>query len=303
MRTRFRFRFFWSSCVVSADTEIGFFATGSAPSPGDAAATLERARVEFRLSPEAESAQSKVNGSLFVTVPGTPEDSHLLARMLASDLAEHLAFFYPGFRILGGGLTAERLPDTPEEAAAIAGAPFWATITFEEAVPPPTFDPALLKLFPYSRALAVPIAQLNASALATNAVDGYLSAIKVLEFLFHRAGGPLASSFCHAGELREAVDACFAVRHADESVNSLPPAEIDDLLKGLAETRNRCAHLRASGSYGVRPRDPEVASVVEPRLEQVRTLAHHILYSRMEAARSASRAAQSSDTPPGLTPD
>ena len=298
MRSRFRFRFSCANCQFSGQPDISFFATGDPPSRGTPAPSLERAKIDFRLGPEKSSRDRTVSGSIFVTVPGSPDESEMLARMLAGDLVEHLGFFYPGFRLLGGLLSAERIAETPEEATAIAVGPYWANVTLEEVQPPPEFDSELLKLFPYSRKLTVPVAQFNAAALATNPVDGFLSAINVFEYLYHRQGISFAQSLQQATELRSAVATCLAVRKDDEDVlHPVPEKDIDQFLSDLADTRNRCAHLRDSGGYGYTPRHAEVFTVVQPRLEFVRTLARHILRSRMITARTAGRIASGLDEP------
>jgi hypothetical protein len=295
MRSRFRFPFSCSSFQLAADAEISFLVSGSIPSADHASEMLERAKIDFRLSPERPSANAAIDGLLFITVPGPPEEVELLARLLASDLAEHLCFFYPGFRILGGLLSGERIAETPEEEAAIGEGRFWAKVSIEEIEQPAAFDPELLRYFPYARDLLTPVAQLNEASRATSPIDAYLSAIKVFEFLYHGLGRTFAQSLQQSDELRSAVATCI-VRRTGEEAHPPSEAEIVQFLADLADTRNQCAHLRDSGNYGYGPRHPEIFSVVQPRLECVRTLAKHILRARMVSARDASQAGRRPDT-------
>jgi hypothetical protein len=240
---------------------------------------LDSSLVEFALSPEGQSEKASVHGTLFVSVPGPPEASHPLARILAHDFAEHVNLFYPGFRILGGLLVAERLPETAAEADAIAAGPFWATASLEEVphqLPP---DPELLQLFPYARDLLVPITQFNAATRTSNPIDGFLSAIKALEYLYHRSG-TFARSLQSSLELRTAVSQCLEMGEDDAPHRPPTEAEIDRLLADLADTRNKCAHLRDNGNYGYGQRHPEIFSVVRPMLELLLDVTKHLLRTR-----------------------
>ena len=293
MHSRFRFRFVCPSMHLAADETISFRAAGasSVPTPEGLNNDLVKAGdlFEFRLSGEKNEEGVGAEGTLYVTVPGDPEESQLLARLLSEDLAEHLSFFYDGFRLLHGLQVAERLPDTPEEAAAIGDGVFWAKAHLEEVLPPFPFNPECLRLFPYARDLLMPMAQLNAALRAKNPVDGFLSAIKVLEYLYHDKGRSFADSLQTSTELRSAVASVVVTDDASGVPRHLPDDEITQLLKDLVTTRNQCAHLRANGNYGYHLRHPELATVVQPRLGIVVGLARHILQARMETARAARR--------------
>ena len=111
----------------------------------EAAFAEHGAEVFIEPSPNSTGRPGTQRGYVRISLVGTPEATEAFAYWMASSISEHIAFQHRGqFRINYGFVAAERIPESPEEAASIGDGRHYVTVSSQEVDEGKPFDPAAL---------------------------------------------------------------------------------------------------------------------------------------------------------------
>lgn len=288
LKSRFRYAFVSKSISFDGTQELKAKIKGSlTPRKNIADLMPKRIDMDVRIEivPSREQDENRFpDGELYITLPGAPDDSVFIARILSQGLAEHLSFFYEDFKIAGGMESAERIPENDEEAKVIGDGKYWVQVHLEEVPPPIPFDRRILSLFPFSQEFQRIIQQYNSAKKSKNPVGHFLGMFKVIESHFHigkkKARKALLSNnnFCQF-MLKN-------IRRKRETGKSTPIRgdELPDFVNILINIRDKCAHLREHNEFGYAPYDPEVFEEVKPYSSLIEFLARESLMERYRAS-------------------
>jgi hypothetical protein len=288
VKTRYTFTIELGHSVLAEAISIKFATNGDiAVQEGKAIVPLhvENFEVEIILEPETDERRAGEWAKLHVTVRGTPEKFSPFVERVAAEVAEHLAFYYDGLRLLGGMIFAERIPENEEERAAIGDTPHSVKASFIEADPPRSINREHLRSFPYSLGFGRLLRQFAAARASDNTIDSYLNMFKVVETLYHRGKLKARDALNQSEEFRRLLRGSFQM-----VVNGKPeePTEEDvtAMIDRLVKTRDNCAHLREHNSFGYAPGDPEVGGRVQRLYEILTDTARAAIHERIDAKRS-----------------
>lgn len=294
MKTRYTFAIELGRTTLSEPVTIKFATNGDiAVQEGKAVVPLhvENFEVEIVLEPETNERRAGEWAKLHLTARGTFERFSPFVERVAAEVAEHLAFYYDGLRLLGGMVFAERIPENEEEQVAIGDTPHAVKASFVEADPPRRFDREHLRSFPYSLGLGRLLRQFAAARASDNAIDSYLNMFKVVETLYHRGRLKARDALGQSDEFRRLLCRSFQM-----VVNGTPQeptdADVTAMINRLVETRDNCAHLREHNSFGYAPGDPEVSGRVARLYEILTDIARAAIQERIDAKRSAGNVPQ-----------
>lgn len=287
MKTRYTFSIELGHATLSEAVTIKFATSGDiAVQDGKAIVPLhvEGFEVEIVLEPETDERRAGEWAKLHLTVRGTPERFSPFVERVAAEVAEHLAFYYDGLRLLGGMIFAERIPENDEERTAIGDTPHAVKASFVEADPPRRFDREHLRSFPYSLGFGRLLRQFAAARASDNMIDSYLNMFKVVETLYHRGKLNAREALSRSDEFRRLLRRSFQM-----VANGTPQEPTDEdvtaMINRLVETRDNCAHLREHNSFGYAPGDPEVGSRVQRLYEILTDVARAAIQERIDAKR------------------
>jgi hypothetical protein len=232
---------------------------------------LDNARLEpfeslVKVSPTAGETPPGVEqiGTVTFTLPLAPDLCKDFAYHFAGMAVDRLAFHYRGdIRLAGGLVRFKRLPETPEEEAAVGDRPYGITLHFIEVVPSPSveslagsltaggpIDPRLLGQFLETERDASPIRK-------------FLGFFRIVENFVHRANARL--------RLKEAMKRDQQLRRFFEQL--APGQMFDEFVDTIVEIRHKCAHLKLGRGFGFVPTDPEVERTLAPHLPLLEELA------------------------------
>ena len=270
MKTRWTFHF--TSKGVQFPIGRSFRATATATD-----GTVIVLEIEINPAPGEIPPDSDGAGEFVLVVPGRPEENEQLAYHTVDRLAQQIGFPVGHVKVLGGFVTATRIPETPEEEREIGDARHLVKLAFEE-MPRfmPSFDPAQV-----TRASADPgamelLRQFNIAREVQPYVERFLAHFKVLEKAY--GSGPemdLSLALRRNGAFMQLVAEVVTVRsHATEE--STAPSGINPFVQKLIQARNNCAHLRKKTGYS--PSDPRIATEVRPLLKVVEALARECVF-------------------------
>lgn len=157
MKSKFRFYFVSKNILFEGIQQLKVKLKGTLR-PKKPSTNLLPKQIDMAVFIEIEPSKKEdlnrfPDGELYITLPGEPDESFFMARILAHGLAEHLSFFYDDFKLEGGMESAERIPENDEEARLIGEDKYWVQLNLEEVPPPIKFDRKILSLFPFSQTL------------------------------------------------------------------------------------------------------------------------------------------------------
>jgi hypothetical protein len=220
------------------------------------------------------------DGELCITLPGEPDESVFMARILAHSLAEHLFFFYGDFKIAGGMQSAERIPENDEEAKLIGDDKYWVQLNLEEVPPPTKFDRKILSLFPSSLTFQRTIQQYNIAKESKNPIDQFLGMFKVIETQFHIGKKKARETLMKSSNFCNLVRKNIKLKKATGKVIPMSEGELTQFVNTLICIRDKCAHLREHNQFGYAPYDPEVFEEVKPYGDLIESLARESLIEK-----------------------
>lgn len=240
---------------------------------------------EIEIVPEVGGQKREhIDGSIFLTIDGRPEETRDLAFRIAQDVAEHISFLADDFRIEGGLVGAIRIPESPEEEMEIGDGTHWAELHMVEMPMPVNLDPRVLNAIPAFEPFRRAVAQFNAAKHSKTVVDYYLGMFRVVELLF--STGRL-SKLNRSPDFRARVADAYKVTEADGSERPMTEAEITEEIDELVSYRHQCAHLNEHSGFGLTTLDPEVMTDLEPRGRVVENIVREEIFSRMRSSTEA----------------
>jgi hypothetical protein len=231
---------------------------------------------ELHLVPDFRSS-APVRGQILVTMPGAPEDHEEVVHYVVRQACAQISFPHGRVEVRGGFISAERLPETPEEQKQVGDKPHLVRIRLREIQRNPAFDPMQLSMWrPDSRAAEL-LHQFNEARKKEDPIDSFLGFFKVIEKAYadQRGVGRLPA-LIQSRDLLEAFN--IVTDNKDGSKRSVDPNTFEGVMRDLVRIRDNCAHLR--GKTGYRPFDPRVATEVEPQLPVLAQLARHAVEAR-----------------------
>lgn len=242
------------------------------------------------IEPDSESKfpGADQTGKLKVLIPGNTEQTKDLAYWIAINSSEHISFFHGELKIHGGLVTAELIPETPEEEEQLGENRFFAEARLVEVQPAPEFDGSSFQQITGDPIISGALRQYNAALKAENPIDQFLGLFRILESFY----GPqlekqtLAVALKSSAELRD-----IAQKHLTFSdgatTRQLTEDDYFDLVDKLVQTRHECAHLRAQKGFGIHHGDPKVRKEVMPLIKPLSRLAFETIRTRLQKASSA----------------
>jgi hypothetical protein len=268
LKTRFKFPFVSKQAIFEETQEFKGNALGTLTprknSPGLSAKTID-SYFHIEIEPfVGDETKRFPDGYIYVTLPGSPEESHFLAKEIVYGLKEHIEFFYKDFEISGGMVTAERIPENEEEAMLIGEEKYWAQITVQEVLPGEKFDRRILSLFPSSRKLLRLIRQYNIARKSRTQIDYFLGMFKILESQFHIGNRRAREALLRSDVFCRLVLQNIKVRREPGEFVPIRDDELPNLVNTLVNIRDKCAHLKEQNKFGYAPYDPEVFEEVDP---------------------------------------
>lgn len=288
MKTEFQFEFVSGRAIIKEAVSIRFGASGVIGiNRGEEILSepVSNLPIEVRLVPEESEKHGHTDGRLLITIPGGFEEHRAFASSLAGDIAEHLAFFYEGFHILGGFVMARFVPETDGEAARIGDKPYTGEIRLVEVDSPLPFDREDLRLFPYSLEISRTIRQFNSACSAKSIVDRFLGMFKVLETLFVDRKQNVRKALRNSSELISVLRGSHRTSLNGERFREPTDVETVEFIDTVVATRHACAHLQERNAFGFAPHDSEVYKEVEPLYEIIRGAARGAIDRRLRAKR------------------
>lgn len=247
------------------EKETKFLATPTTPiTLGDRPPEL----FEFpiRIVPGDRAAQFPVTqtGFLYVTLPGSYEDTRDFAYHMASTIAERLTFQFGDFQIRYGMVSCERIAQTTEEATAIGDTPYAVETHLEEVLPPTVYETlsAVKKPLPN---LSLPlVAQFNETTRDDSPIRQFLGYFKIVESILHSSGtsAPLKKLLAENAEIRSIYKSL------------VPDGDFNEFAISAINARHRCAHLKLTTGFGYTSIDPAVESEVKPLLPILAEIAY-----------------------------
>jgi hypothetical protein len=226
-------------------------------------------------------------GTLKITIPGDMDKTRTLAFCLARHAADSITFSAGELKLLGGLITGEYVPDTPDEESMLGNNRFFGEAHLVEHTPPPTFDGSSILDVSSNSATRIFVIQYNAAIKAKNPIDKFLGLFKIIEDFY----GPKVKGKYLRDALKES-DELLAIATAHLSYRSKEPSrpitkeDFDKFLDKLVDTRHNCAHLKTSVGFGISHGDPRVGSEVEPLNEPLSTLAYEAIRKRSDKPKS-----------------
>lgn len=289
MKTQFMFTLEQGRADISEPFEIGFETSGkiAVEHAGEILSEdVESYEVQIRIEPVVKETVPRGKlARLLLTVRGTPETHYPFAYRLATQITDHLGFYYDRLRLLGGHVGTERIPESEEEAALLGDKRFGAKVNVVEVPPPIPFDREHLRLFPFSGGLERAIRQFNAARDASSPIDGFIGMFKVVETLYHKGNLRAREALRRDAEFRGLLKNSF--ENVDDGVTSPPTdQDVDEMIAEFVEVRDNCAHLREHNAFGFAPGDPAVLGRVEPFLGILEDAARAAINQRIEARRA-----------------
>jgi hypothetical protein len=222
-------------------------------------------------------------GTLKVILPGDMDQTKDLAHWIAVHSSEQVSFSNGELKLLGGLITGEYLPETPEEEKQLGENRYFATVHLVEAVPPDTFDGSSLQNIAGSSAIGVVIRQYNAALKANNPIDKFLGLFRIIEDFY----GPKSKKKILAEALKESTELqAIAQQHLkfseEDNLRELEDGDYFKLVDDLVRIRHNCAHLRTSKGFGIPHGDRRVKDEIEPLIEPLRVLAFEAIHLKMD---------------------
>jgi hypothetical protein len=212
-------------------------------------------------------------GELIIIIPFNYEDGKAVALTLLYEITERIRFDFGDFRINGGALFCERIPETAEEVELVGDKRHAVEIRFQEYVPPQKFD-----AMKFTQELGQCIdtrlvSQYNAAKFAENPIEKFIGFFKIIESRFPPIGKQ---------KLREALEKkeelflifCKTFNQADMEEAS---ANYVTFIEDIVHARHRCAHLKIDKGFGYYPSHFKVKEEVEPFLQSLEVLTREII--------------------------
>lgn len=223
-------------------------------------------------------------GLLSIELPGRVQETEAFAKASALMLRDRIAFEHGGsFKLVGGCVMAEHLPETDAEAQELGDRRFYSDIVLEECAPLPVLHgSALAGPLPSDQATLQAMRHYAAAAQAQNRCDKLLGFVRILEELFgsDSKGRALVNAL---QDSRELFDIGYPiVRVAGPcGLQRLGRDDFSAWLAQVVNVRDHCAHLRTKHGLGIAHGDPRERTEVEPLLEPLRLLCEACIRARM----------------------
>lgn len=213
------------------------------------------------------------SGRLLVTAQGQPEETEPAVCFVPEEIRERLCFPEGRMKLLGGFLHAERIPETPEEEAAVAENRHFVRLTIEESSLEPRFDIGQFPALKLSTEHGALLRQFNAAKALEAPPERFIAMFKVLEKAYAGRRGDLLGALQGSEALY--LLAAEIVGPVGPGAGDLTREAFNRILATLVRIRDNCAHLR--GKTGYSPGDPRIRGEVEPYLGLVENLARRCI--------------------------
>lgn len=288
MKSVFRFPLDLGRAELVTEQSIRFATTGTITVKEADEIITEDVRdfpIEVRVVPKGAGGDGIRNSQdwLELHLAGRPERYQPFIQQFASEVAEKLAFFYPGLHIEGGFSEAERIPENENEVAEVGEERHLVSISIREVDPNIPFSRDHLSLVPHMAGLERIIRQFNSARQATSAIDQYIGMYKIIETLFYHGRGHAILVLKESSELRDILRNAYTVRQSDDEPWTSPDDEsIDSMIVDIVKMRDQCAHLREHNAFGYAPGDTAVFREVEPMVGIISSAAREAIRRRID---------------------
>ena len=236
---------------------------------------------EFRIIPKSNQKVGDADdaGEFHLTLPGEPDETEQLAHLIVGRVKEQIAFPDSRVEIFGGFITAEKMPDTSQEAEQIGDQRHWIRLSMIEYRPPTIFDPSRLTDLEIPKNFGVLLQLFNEAKKIEKPVEKFLAFFKILENAYADGRGTrLSQSLVGNDQLFNTF--ATLIKPAPPGHTSFDRKEFRSLIHKLIRIRDNCAHLR--GKTGYLPNDVRIRNEVEPHLGLLIVIAEKIIQDGLQ---------------------
>lgn len=248
---------------------------------------VEETGFEMEIVPDLEAKKAggkedEQEGELLIYLQGDPTDNKETAHIIAGHAGEQISFFHGQLNLVGGFVSAERIPETEEERQLVGEKKFLVEMQIQEVRPPKLFDPATFGSTNLSDEARAALRQFNAARASKNPIDRFLGYFKTLEQL-----GSTTSSSRKAvnliGDSEELYSAAQKVLMSNGPGGKieLTRENFRSLAIDLLKMRDQCAHLQTRHGTGVLPGDSRAQKELEPLLHIIQDVAFEAIKARI----------------------
>jgi len=200
-----------------------------------------------------------------------------LSVWIANCFAERLSFEQGGqLEVNFAAFIGERVPESDDERDTIGDAPFFAEMTFAEAVDPPVFSADRLSGRPATEMEMRLMKQFNSAVAANHPIEQFLGLFKILEdrYLASKSSQSMLRRLLANHELRQTA---LEILVHGESQQPIERSDADELIEKFVRIRHECAHLKTEINFGLQPDDPRIESELRPILPALEVIVREVV--------------------------
>ncbi|TRO81727.1 methylamine utilization protein MauJ [Desulfuromonas acetexigens] len=274
MKTKWHFHFQTNDFVF--EKEHKFIGSANGLNVNIAENLPENLELEISISPDKEknNPNAEQTGTLYITLPLTHDEAKPVIHHLAFMISQKIAFDHGDFKLLGGLLVCERLPETPEEIEEVGDTPFSVVVNLVEAVPPPKFDSQKFAKKSEDSIDFRLVTQHNEARNTKNAIAKFIAFFKILESQFpptHKKQH-IKDTLKTNSDLLNVFTSIFEFTTEEEALQGFI-----SFIDSIVHARHRCAHLKVNKNFGYLPFDPKIKEEVEPFLGPLEALTYETI--------------------------
>lgn len=262
-------RFIFETRDFRFDREHSFAGKASRPSLHDANAH-EYIEFVMQILPSEQSAPAGIEqfGWVSLTLQGSVTETEPLAYDLAGMLEGQIAFEHGDFRLWGGLVGCQLIPESPVDEEETKNASFNVRARFVEIPSTPSFDSATFAKKSSTHLDRALVSQFNETKRDSSPIRQFLGYFKVIESLYFtdKNRKTIKQVLKNNVELRLIFDSVVGNGH-----------NYEDFIDKAVDIRGECAHLKLPSGYGIAPGDPAIQKRVTPYLGALQEIARQAI--------------------------
>lgn len=227
--------------------------------------------VQIEPNEKKKSDPDKQFGKLFLTVPFRYNKAKGIVNHILYKINTHINFEFGKFKIHGGFISGERIPDTDEEEVEIGEEKYFIHMVLETVPQEKSFSPKTLIDSLQKNADSELMVQYNHANNCTHPITKFVEFYKIIEDTYSKNfKGEIIKKTLKKSDLKSVYET--VCRNEDLECDNF-----EDFIDKIVDSRNKCSHLKNKRQFGYLPNDSRLENEVEPFIFLLKRITHEII--------------------------